>query len=1118
MSSRAFEVKPLATYSFLPWLRQGIANTITDADGDHAIATRATTHVALQINGDPVVGGAELTHSVAQDVALYGPGDIVGIDERAIVRTEPHNWITNFESNYLAAIDFYDEDFPWRYTPAAPDAGNLRLRPWITLVVLAESEFSEGGNMSGRPLPYIAIPDTSVLPSADDLWAWAHVHVNQPLGAPGETVTADMSAVLPRLESIVAQNHDVAYSRLLCPRQLEADTAYHAFVIPTFETGRLAGIGEAPEIAPYATASAWETYAQRPQGNEFPFYYRWYFRTGSYGDFEYLARLLKPESVDSRVGTRNIDVTNPGSNIPGISEPALDGVLRLGGALQVPEADLEKTALEERAKYENWDAPYPDPFQKALAAFVNLADDYTVKPAATANAGAGIAGAIEEDPDPLVTAPLYARWHALTQRLLTERDGSPAPDDDNWVHSVNLDPRFRVAAGFGADVVENNAEQYMDDAWQQVGEVLKANAMIHRLHLASAVSSRWYDLHVTPLAAAQPERALALTAPVQSKVMASPTTVAYTRASSLLPPALTSTAMRRVLRPHGRLMRLLAFDANVTPANLLERINGGAVSTAVPLSVPAGVITVDEVASAAQPSDAPAPVLAVLARYAWLPWALIALGIVLLVVLALVLPLGIGLVIGLAILAALVLLAWRLWQWEREDAPALALQETDQTPTAVAHLPDNPTFTLSEPGAGHTTPTGSTDSPTAARLKEALADSFALLQASAAVGTRVAPSKLELPTLTTTVVAALDPTVTIPKRGFSNIQLPDWVSQELLGDYGEVMAYPKIDLPMYEPLKAISIELFLPNINLVAPDSVTLVETNQKFIESYMIGLNYEFGRKLLWRGFPTDERGSYFRQFWDVRSVINAEGLSENALKDKLYDIPPLNDWQRASKLGEHNNRLGEGNHGEQAVLVIRGELLKKFPTAVIYAQRAEWQYERHTKTPDLTEPRELVELSASEEQNPPLSKVRMPLYEAKADPDIYFFGFDLTIPEAQGGSGHPPDTDPGWFFVIKERPGEPRFGLELTREGPLEVLEELTWQDALPGGKPGQFLGAGSLASVALKKPTAQNAEEKQPQYEEDKRADAAAVSSARWAYLLFRVPAMVAIHADQMLRDKP
>ena len=35
-----------------------------------------------------------------------------------VVRTEPLNRITNFEPNYLAFIEFYDEDFLWRYTPA----------------------------------------------------------------------------------------------------------------------------------------------------------------------------------------------------------------------------------------------------------------------------------------------------------------------------------------------------------------------------------------------------------------------------------------------------------------------------------------------------------------------------------------------------------------------------------------------------------------------------------------------------------------------------------------------------------------------------------------------------------------------------------------------------------------------------------------------------------------------------------------------------------------------------------------------------------------------------------------------------------------------------------------
>src|SRR5258708_4883211 len=177
------------TYGFLPWLRNGIANTITAADLDTTVKTRASVHVALRLSGDPVGGGTPLTQDIGQDIALYGPGDVVGIDSRAIVRTEPRDWNTNFESNYLAAIDFYDEDFPWRYTPAAagtPDPGggsNLRLRPWIALIVLEDAEFVVGPPDAAHPRPYITLADPSVLPPPADLWAWAHVHFNTNLGA-----------------------------------------------------------------------------------------------------------------------------------------------------------------------------------------------------------------------------------------------------------------------------------------------------------------------------------------------------------------------------------------------------------------------------------------------------------------------------------------------------------------------------------------------------------------------------------------------------------------------------------------------------------------------------------------------------------------------------------------------------------------------------------------------------------------------------------------------------------------------------------------------------------------------------------------------------------------------
>ena len=191
---------------------------------------------------------------------------------------------------------------------------------------------------------------------------------------------------------------------------------------------------------------------RRPQaGTQFPFYLRWYFRTGTHGDFEYLVRLLSPQPVDPRVGNRDMDVLSPGANLPGITN--LGGILRLGGALQVPDTDLDAAQLAQRQGFENWDQPFPHPFERALAAFVDLPDDYAAQAAADANSASGLGAGVEDDPDPLITAPLYGQWHALTQRLLTNRDGTPAPNPQNWVHRLNLDPRFRVPAGFGADVV-----------------------------------------------------------------------------------------------------------------------------------------------------------------------------------------------------------------------------------------------------------------------------------------------------------------------------------------------------------------------------------------------------------------------------------------------------------------------------------------------------------------------------------------------------------------------------------------------------------------------------------------------------------------------------------------
>src|SRR6185369_17953808 len=104
----------VAKYQFQSWARKGISAHINEQDtlGDPAAVLppneRATVPIGVSINATP---------QPAKDFALIGPGDIIGIHRDMVVRTEPRNWITNVEPNYLAFIEFYDEDFPWRYTP-----------------------------------------------------------------------------------------------------------------------------------------------------------------------------------------------------------------------------------------------------------------------------------------------------------------------------------------------------------------------------------------------------------------------------------------------------------------------------------------------------------------------------------------------------------------------------------------------------------------------------------------------------------------------------------------------------------------------------------------------------------------------------------------------------------------------------------------------------------------------------------------------------------------------------------------------------------------------------------------------------------------------------------------
>lgn len=1146
----------LATYTFIPWVRQGLANQITGVSG-----SRATIPIDLAISAKNLDGDTFTGPTLHKDIEIYGPGDIVGVDGKAIIKVDPEPNITNFEPNYLPYIDFYDEDLPWRYSPISPD-GN-RLQPWMTLVVLKDDEFKEGKNIQDRPLPYITLSGDAMLPPSNQLWAWAHVHVNQSLIDDSAVfVSEDMGAVQSKLSTLLDKDPDMAYSRIICPRRLKDNQAYHAFLVPSFESGRLAGLGEDPTTVA-ASDPAW-TDSVTP--SSMPYYHRWYFRTGTVGDFEYLVRLLEPKPIDARVGNRDIDVQDPGVNIKGIvddpaatEEQQLNGVLKLGGALRVPDIFYTPEEFETVEKYRNWATlnntqPYPHEFQKDLASFINLADGYEEESAADTNSASNIDETITisdaqtefnigENPDPLITSPLYGRWHALTKRLLKQKDGSTDINpNDNWVHELNLDPRWRMAAGFGTKVVQDNQESYMKFAWDQIGEVLEANQKIRQAQLAKEASWVWHQTHLAGIRNNSPEKWLTISAPLQARIINQGFTVSHQVKQSMVPRTLFSAPLRKLLRPGGRLAKKVNLEGAINADNLIQRVNEGQVSAAPPRETPPEIRTLDDYTKKVEPPGIPNVLKNLIRKYPWIKWALIVL-VLLLLVLILVLPLSVGATsVTAGLTAILVYLVWYFFNWEAKLKGVDIIKEENQTPESVAELPNNSNFTIIRPGESIPPRGIGNDSLQATRFKAALTDVYRVIQTNKETGKAPERTELQLGTIGQAMFERLSPELTIPNWISGGIKIPTHILDQLSERFVEAMAYPRIDLPMYKPLAETSSEMFLPNMQYIEQNSISLLETNQKFIESYMVGLNHEFARELLWREYFTDQRGSYFRQFWDVKSFIDNKGTDPEELREQLYDIPKLHLWSKLSKLGDHDHREKPGETEEEVVLVIRGELLKKYPNAVIYAHKAVWRDKdgdpivnpTSGQEIDRTQERDLMPLPESAAGTPDPEVILSPLYEAKVEPDIYFFGFDLTVCKAKGGTGSQNDPvdercanegvawdDPGWFFVIKERPGEPRFGLDIgdgdSDTSEVKTWNDLSWDHIQPAVAEGNFMRIPSMGQEINLNPLAADGTEveKEQQKSEDENINwNLTMSSAELAYILYQVPVLVGVHATEML----
>jgi len=352
-------------------------------------------------------------------------------------------------------------------------------------------------------------------------------------------------------------------------------------------------------------------------------------------------------------------------------------------------------------------------------------------------------------------------------------------------------------------------------------------------------------------------------------------------------------------------------------------------------------------------------------------------------------------------------------------------------------------------------PVGQPDNPEAQAFRAAAKQhmDYMVQQAFLSILTFPAPP-IDLPDTRTQLLQGLNPETTIVARVQASLRVAGGTAPQP-DPLEPIMDAPSFPQPMYEALRDLSQDTLFPGLENVPPNTVTVLETNPAFVEAFLVGLNTEMGRELLWRKYPTDQRGTYFRQFWD--------SLSD----EPAPDIDLITNWGD-SKLGQH------ANSGEQLVLLIRGKLLRRYPNSVIYTVAA---------APNNGQ----LELSTE-----PQDELH-PLFRGTLKPDVTFLGFDLTRDEAR--------AEPGWFFVIQQQPTEPCFGMDVADFDnplpPLTTWNNLSWRHMAASAEELKALSHASIQKVL-------------PDVDKAKWGR----NSAHQAYITLQRPVRIAIHAKEML----
>ncbi len=1133
-------------YRFLPWAKRGLARAVQTPDAI-GIDARPAIQLGLTIAADrdgnvvlpPVTGNLGLR--------LFGPADVVGIDTRLILRTDPKPFATSFEPNYLALVDFDPPDFPWMFTPAKADPQE-RLRPWLVLVVLDRAKVGLPRMRNhGVPLPSVVVPQAvaeAELPDLDESWLWAHAQA---------TSSATTKA---QIEGELMQAPERNVSRLVSPRRLDPSHDYVACIVPAFEVGRRRGLGQpltANPNDPLVLQPAWT----RPHAGdvELPVFFHWEFSTGPAGDFESLARRIKTPNdyLDDKTLTQRLKTLG---TVP-MSVDA-DRLLTADGKPISPLYEGALTSVEYASE------PHArDDVAGKLQTIVNA-------PQTLLNSG------LAPERAPTVAPPIYGAWHARKHVV----DATP----DRWLNDLNRDPRFRAAAGKGTEVVRVNQEVFMDACWGQVGEVLRTERALARAAVAKEVQRVLHER----LKKLPDDRFLAVAGPAASRIrLAAEETVRARIRNTSVPNAIADPGLRRLtsaqrpalkaavrraaagqsvatqvagmvntlvkgsLHPEAidpnryvpdGILGSKSYDRLVAPndpaamvdlfpiglsgsirADTLRAMQTAGVSarewytkskgegaTWRPKLKPAtaqGLLTEAHFIRFAQLSAAATQriPMAEIARQVQAnddvrrsEGVLIALSDVQGKAQTAIVPLridgrtgaiqafgaklavkqvpkvsraaaakagpvartGFGTVVrqqvgqfgNTAIFATLPVNSLPL----APDAAPIAIGS--KVGSDLAGMFQGQAAVVLPPGTATVTiPAPLHDRATLARFATALKDLNQLWFSPLDVaGVKVKALDFPLATVAAEMRRRTDPELTVPARLAATLAIGGsplafdaatrtlsnpFVAYALAGDtrfvvprlFDRVMAYPKLEEPMSVRLARMDAEAMMPGANAIPNDFLVLARTNNRFIESFMVGTNHEMARELLWRGFPTDQRGTPMRHFWDRL--------------DGLPDIPELHTWNPALALGNQPPEAGAG--GDKLVLVIRATLIKRFPNLTIYARRKHREKNTLAVPADFTVPEPGITIPATLDMI-----VKRPIFAGPLPPDLVYVGFDIPIVNPVQAKLEVAK----WCFVLEEQMTEPRFGFDEPDSGRLNSggggWKDVNWDQVLPANVTRRFL----------------------------------------------------------------